>query len=371
MLYGEINRQRLKIINEHVVADTIDYLEAQFSFSEDWDGLEKWVHFAKDGEVYDIRLTDDCIRKEDHLNLSAGIWKVYLHGNDFSGGKVIERITTNATILKVEPTGALNGEPFPEMPASVTEQILARLDEVEQNGGGTGGTVTSVAGVEPDESGDVPLTPADIGAAEVEITDEEVNVVTVSGTASVGQTIVVEQIDEQGRPVMWRAADLPEPGNQSAGSDVWYGTTSTNATTAEKEVTTATGDFKLTRGAVVAVKFLTNSVNCGSLIVDGTAKTQIRSSYDEVVNDDGSDTSSADSPTLWHNKGEVIWFVYDGKYFIVTNGKSAGEKTVGLVNLSTIRTQAAKNHYTKTEIDNKLTALDTAIANAIGSGVVS
>lgn len=139
MLYGEINRQRLKIINEHVVADTIDYLEARFAFSEDWEGLEKWVHFAKDGEVYDIRLTDDCVRKADHLNLSAGIWKVYLHGNEFSGGKVIERITTNAAILKVEPTGTLDGEPFPEMPASVTEQILARLENVEQNGGGSGG----------------------------------------------------------------------------------------------------------------------------------------------------------------------------------------------------------------------------------------
>ena len=146
MLYGEINRQRLKIINEHVVADTIDYLEARFAFSADWDGLEKWVHFAKDGEVYDIRLTDNCVRKEDHLNLSAGIWKVYLHGNEFSGGKVIERITTNAAILKVEPTGTLDGEPFPEMPASVTEQILARLEDVEQNGvgGGTPGTVSIV-----------------------------------------------------------------------------------------------------------------------------------------------------------------------------------------------------------------------------------
>lgn len=153
MLYGEINRQRLKIINEHVVADTIDYLEARFAFSEDWDGLEKWVHFAKDGEVYDIRLTDNCVRKEDHLNLSAGIWKVYLHGNEFSGGKVIERITTNAAILKVEPTGTLDGEPFPEMPASVTEQILARLSEVEQNGGGSGGGYSPEAKVERVEGG--------------------------------------------------------------------------------------------------------------------------------------------------------------------------------------------------------------------------
>lgn len=149
MLYGEIIRQHLKIINEHVVADTIDYLEMKFTFqTDDWDGLEKWAHFAKNGAVYDIRLTDDCIRKEDHLNLSAGVWKVYLHGNEFADGKVIERITTCVENLRVYPTGSLTGEPFPEMPASVTEQILARLSWLESGGGGggSGGGVSFVLG---------------------------------------------------------------------------------------------------------------------------------------------------------------------------------------------------------------------------------
>ena len=379
MLYGEINRQRLKIINEHVVADTIDYLEARFAFSEDWDGLEKWVHFAKDGEVYDIRLTDDCIRKEDHLNLSAGIWKVYLHGNEFSGGKVLERITTNATILKVEPTGALNGEPFPEMPASVTEQILARLDEVEQNGGGTGGTVTSVAGVEPDESGDVPLTPADIGAAEVEITDEEINVVTVAGTAKVGQTIVVESVDDQGRPVMWRAADIPEPGNQSAGRGVWYGTTSTEPYTAEKVVTTVTGDFELVKGARVGVKFLTNTVNCNSLIVDGAEQVYIRSTNNEKGE---ANSSSTATPIVWHNLGQVQWFTYDGEYFIIDDSvrATAANQLCGKVSVSDSVTstgdtvassKAAKIAYDKAvEAINAVTALDAALAAAVGNGVI-
>ena len=173
MLYGEINRQRLKIVREHVVADTIDYLETRFAFSEDWDGLEKWVHFAKDGAVYDIRLTDDCIRKEDHLNLSAGLWRVYLHGNEFADGKVIERITTNQATLEVQPTGTLDGEPFPEIPASVTEQILARLENVEQNGGGSGGG--SGGGITKETDPTVPdwakqpdppkYTASDVGAA--------------------------------------------------------------------------------------------------------------------------------------------------------------------------------------------------------------
>lgn len=146
MLNGEIFRQRLKIANAHVVADSIDYLEANFSFlSNDWDGLDKWVHFAKDSIVYDIRLTEDCIRKEDHLNLSAGMWRVYLHGNEFRDGKVIQRITTDEAVLYVLPTGTLDGEPFPEMPASVTEQILARLENIEQNGGGSGGAEAFIA----------------------------------------------------------------------------------------------------------------------------------------------------------------------------------------------------------------------------------
>ena len=137
MITGHIIRQHLNLCNSHVVADTIDYLEAKFIFkTDDWDGLEVWAHFAKDSTVYDIRLTEDCIRKEDHLNLSAGMWKVYLHGNEFRDGKVIQRITTDEAVLYVLPTGTLDGEPFPEMPASVTEQILARLENVEQNGGG-------------------------------------------------------------------------------------------------------------------------------------------------------------------------------------------------------------------------------------------
>ena len=136
MLYADIHRQRLKLVNEHVVADTIDYLEMKFNFrTDDWDGLTKWAHFANGDTVYDIPLTDDCIRKEDHLNLTAGEWRVYLHGNGFAGGEVVERITTNVEVLRVLPTGTLDGEPFPEMPVSVTEQILARLENIEQNFG--------------------------------------------------------------------------------------------------------------------------------------------------------------------------------------------------------------------------------------------
>ena len=126
MITGHITRQRLNLCDSHIVADTIDYLEAKFDFrTDDWDGLDKWAHFAKDSAVYDIRLTDNCIRKEDHLNLSAGMWKVYLHGNEFRGGEVVQRITTDEVVLYVIPTGILDGEPFPTVPPSAGEQIIA------------------------------------------------------------------------------------------------------------------------------------------------------------------------------------------------------------------------------------------------------
>lgn len=132
MITGHIVRQRLNLCDSHIVADTINYLEAKFIFkTDDWDGLDKWAHFAKDSAVYDIRLTEDCIRKEDHLNLSAGMWKVYLHGNEFRDGEVVQRITTDEVVLYVIPTGTLDGEPFPTVPPSAGEQIIASAAAAE------------------------------------------------------------------------------------------------------------------------------------------------------------------------------------------------------------------------------------------------
>ncbi len=176
MIFGSINNQRLTLRGGHVVADTIDYLTARFNFNADWDGLSKWVHFANGDTVYDIPLTDDCIRREDHLNLSAGIWKVYLHGNEFRDGEVIERITTCVENLQVAPTGSLSGEPFPEMPASETERILARLARLEE-GGGTGGAGIVI---EDDGEGNVIIKNAATGEL-IEITDDGEGNLTIGG----------------------------------------------------------------------------------------------------------------------------------------------------------------------------------------------
>lgn len=49
-----------------------------------------------------------------------------------------------------------------------------------------------------------------IGTARIEFTEDDVNVVTFSGTATVGQAIVVEEVDDNGIPVKWGAEDFPE-----------------------------------------------------------------------------------------------------------------------------------------------------------------
>ena len=181
MIYADIHRQRLTLVNEHIVADTIDYLEMKCNFlTDDWDGLEKWAHFANGGTVYDIRLTHDGIRKEDHLNLTAGEWRVYLHGNEFADGMVVERITTVIEVLHVLPAGILDGEPLPEIPASVTEQILARLDKVEKNGGGGGGTGGSLPGIADNDEGKV-LTVVDGEAEWADLPEGEDAVLSVNG----------------------------------------------------------------------------------------------------------------------------------------------------------------------------------------------
>lgn len=119
MIVGNINHQRLKFAADKVVADSNDYLQASFSFSEDWDGFVKVAHFHKGDESYDYILHDDKIEQDAHLNLGKGTWEVYLHGN-----KGDTRITTDVQELRVFRSGVINGAPIPEIPLTAAEQIL-------------------------------------------------------------------------------------------------------------------------------------------------------------------------------------------------------------------------------------------------------
>ena len=134
MIVGFVHGQTLRINASGVVADTINYLTARFTFqTSDWDGLEIWVHFAKGEDTYDIRLDDGQITQDMRLNLSAGKWQLYLHGNRYDGGTVVQRVTTEVKTFEVAPTGMLDGEPFPTVPPSAGEQIIAAAEQTVRN----------------------------------------------------------------------------------------------------------------------------------------------------------------------------------------------------------------------------------------------
>ena len=112
-----VDGQKIELIGSpFVVADSFDYLEAEFKFysGHDWDLTEKHAFFTMGENTYDVALVEDAITKDKHLNLLAGTWTVHVVGYDIDGATLIEQITTNPITLTVEQSGISDGEPFPE-----------------------------------------------------------------------------------------------------------------------------------------------------------------------------------------------------------------------------------------------------------------
>lgn len=132
MISAFINGQTLKLSTPKVVADSVNYLTLKAVFkTTGWEDLTKWVHFKKDNTTYNIELINDEVTADQHLNLPAGEWQVYIHGSKTVSTTLIKRITTEIVILTVEPSGVLNGEPLPLTPPSIGEQILAKAQSAE------------------------------------------------------------------------------------------------------------------------------------------------------------------------------------------------------------------------------------------------
>lgn len=123
MIEFYVSGQSMKMFSPVIAADSINYLTAKFHFSgDDWNGYAKTAHFRKQDAspavVYDISLNAaDEIEAEDHLNLTAGYWDVYL-----TGAMDEARLTTVVNIITVKESGLVDG-PLHEMPLSIAEQI--------------------------------------------------------------------------------------------------------------------------------------------------------------------------------------------------------------------------------------------------------
>lgn len=151
MLTGIIRGQRLMLRTPIVVADSINYLTAKFTFDPDWAGRAITAYFVCGDKAITAKLTDGEITAAQGVNLTAGRWELKL-----SGIKADSRVTTGPIWFDVLPFGAADGE-LPDISLTQYEQLLAKIgdmdelttankntlvaaiNEAAQSGGGSGG----------------------------------------------------------------------------------------------------------------------------------------------------------------------------------------------------------------------------------------
>ena len=124
-----VTGQQLKIVTPIVVADTHNYQTAAAVFrGSEWEPCSKWAHFIKDGVTYDVPFRNDEITADQSLDLTAGTWQVYIHGNayDAETDTVTTRITTSTALLKVE--AAETESPFPPVTPGFSETLAAEVE---------------------------------------------------------------------------------------------------------------------------------------------------------------------------------------------------------------------------------------------------
>ena len=133
MILGFVNQQELTLTSPTVVADTINYLTAEFTFlSEDWQGVEKYAHFVQGDVVECHKLKDGKIIESDGLNLTSGKWGVYVRGEAKSGDTITKRIMTEVVPLVVESSGAIEGEPIPSVPTNESLRIWNAIGDLSE-----------------------------------------------------------------------------------------------------------------------------------------------------------------------------------------------------------------------------------------------
>ena len=129
MMIGFVRGQKLRLLTPPLAAGTYEALGARFVFETgEWAGLTKFAHFLK-GEEHRILPIGADGEIGPHLNLSAGEWTVWVHGDAVSDGEVTARLTTETASLTVKETGA--EDPLP-LPPTYGEQVLAQVISLKE-----------------------------------------------------------------------------------------------------------------------------------------------------------------------------------------------------------------------------------------------
>lgn len=111
-----------------IVADTVNYLDAQYIFGDEWDGCAKVAYFSCGDNSY-AAVLDYNNKIEQGINLGTGTWVMHVVGQIVSDDEVTKRITTDPVSFEVYPAGDEAGEGFPVIEASYSEQILQQATE--------------------------------------------------------------------------------------------------------------------------------------------------------------------------------------------------------------------------------------------------
>ena len=118
LLTFQINKQLICRTDKEIpVADSENFLYAQFSFSEEWEGTKTAIF--NNGTPYSVMLENDkCLVPWEVITASGFSVSVYCG----------ERITANTSFVKVLPSGYVEGQ-TPQPPSkTVYDQILEELN---------------------------------------------------------------------------------------------------------------------------------------------------------------------------------------------------------------------------------------------------
>lgn len=163
MIVGYVVGQALTIDTPVIASDSVNYIEARFVFlNRDWDGLAIHAIFDDGDVAYTCPLKDGRVAQDNGLNLGAGTWRVHLVGSAMDGDVLVRRITTNPAKIEVVCAGRMDGEPVPPARYTDIEEIEAALTKK-------------------------------IDAPQV---------------AQIGEVLTVEEVDEDGKPIKWKAAKV-------------------------------------------------------------------------------------------------------------------------------------------------------------------
>lgn len=126
MITAFIKGQAIETTESVIVAESLNYLKAQFIFTtSDWNGLEKTAYFTQGKTTHPIKLDENNIAFPIHL--SAGEWDISVVGREYANGELVERITTDTATINVKPFKTGKETPFPEPTPTEIEALKAEM----------------------------------------------------------------------------------------------------------------------------------------------------------------------------------------------------------------------------------------------------